>query len=86
MSTTLGSRRQQDEFIKMMEGDLITIVNTEDCEKGIKLLTETLKKQHVNNFAMQQEVLTAMNKKNDIENWKQALVTQARRSQEQLVE
>ena len=70
----------------MMEGDLINIVNSEDCEKGIKLLTDTLKKQHVNNFAMQQEVLTAMNKKTEIENWKQALVSAARRSQESLVE
>jgi len=37
---------------------------------GIKLLTETLKKQHVNNFAMQQQLMTAVNKQSIIENWK----------------
>ena len=52
MSTTLGTRRQQDAFVRLMEGELVTIVQAQDCEKGIKLLIETLKKFHVNNFAM----------------------------------
>ena len=53
MSTVLGSRRQISDFEKMMEGELVTLVESEDCEAGIKLLVETLKKQHVGNFAMQ---------------------------------
>ena len=50
------------------------------------MLTETLKKQHVNNFAMQQQLMTAMNKKTEIENWKQSLEKTTRKSQSQLVE
>mmetsp|Transcript_689 Transcript_689/g.949 ORF Transcript_689/g.949 Transcript_689/m.949 type:complete len:89 (+) Transcript_689:1834-2100(+) len=44
MSTSLGSRQLQSEFENLMEGDLISVVKTQDCEKGIKLLVETLKK------------------------------------------
>mmetsp|Transcript_26123 Transcript_26123/g.32660 ORF Transcript_26123/g.32660 Transcript_26123/m.32660 type:complete len:89 (-) Transcript_26123:489-755(-) len=44
MSTSLGSRQLQSEFENLMEGDLISMVKTKDCEKGIKLLVETLKK------------------------------------------
>jgi len=35
---------------------------------------------------MQQAVLTALNKKTEVENWKQAVASQASRSQAQLVE
>ena len=86
MSTTLGTRKQQDNFVRMMETELMATVKAQDCESGIKLLTETLKKQHVNNFAMQQQLMTAMNKKTEIENWKQSLEKTARKSQSQLVE
>ena len=44
MSTTLGSRKQHNEFEKLMEGDLVTLVEAQDCEMGIKLLVDTLKK------------------------------------------
>ena len=71
MTTSLGTRKQQDNFVRMMETELMSVVKAQDCEMGIKLLTETLKKQHVNNFAMQQQLMTAMNKKAEIENWKQ---------------
>ena len=70
----------------MMQGELVTLVESQDCETGIRLLVDTLKKQHVGNFAMQQQLMSATNKKTDIENWKQGLVAQVRRSQEQLVE
>ena len=60
---------------------MLNLVKTTDCEKGIQLLVETLKKQHVNNFAMQQQLMTAMNKKTEIENWKQSLEKTARKSQ-----
>ena len=53
MQTTLGSRKQHDYFEKLMEEELATLVEAEDCEAGIKLLVDTLKKQHVGNFAMQ---------------------------------
>jgi len=69
-----------------MENQLTTIVKSQDCEKGIKLLVETLKKFHVGNFAMQQQLMSATNKKTEIELWKQSLVAQVRRSQEQLVD
>ena len=69
-----------------MEGELWGIVRSQDCEKGIKLLTETLKKFHVNNFAMQQQLMSAINKKTEIENWKTALVSRSRKAQEPLVE
>lgn len=86
MNTSLGSRKQQDDFVRLMEGELWSIVRSQDCEKGIKLLTETLKKFHVNNFAMQQQLMSAINKKTEVENWKTALVTKARKAQEPLVE
>ena len=35
---------------------------------------------------MQQQLMSASNKKNDVESWKFNLVSQVRRSQEQLVE
>lgn len=53
MNTILGTRKQQDEFVRMMETELVSLVESQDCEAGIKLLVETLKKQHVGNFAMQ---------------------------------
>ena len=53
MSTVLGTRRQLSDFEKMMEGELVTLVESQDCETGIRLLVDTLKKQHVGNFAMQ---------------------------------
>ena len=54
MTTSLGSRKHRDDFVKLMEGELWTIVRSQDCEEGIRLLTDTLKKFHVNNFAIQQ--------------------------------
>ena len=86
MSTTLGSRKQADDFVRLMEGELVSIVQAEDCEAGIKLLVDTLKKQHVGNFAMQQQLMSATSKRQDIENWKTSLVSNVRKSQEQLVE
>lgn len=86
MSTTLGSRKQHDEFERLMEEELATLVESQDCEAGIKLLVDTLKKQHVGNFAMQQQLMSATNQKNDVENWKHGLVSQVRKSQEGLVE
>ena len=44
MSTTLGSRKQHNEFENLMEGDLVSLVEAQDCEMGIKLLVDTLKK------------------------------------------
>jgi len=69
-----------------MENELTNLVESKDCEAGIKLLVDTLKKQHVGNFAMQQQLMSATNQKTDVENWKQGLVSQVRRSQEGLVE
>lgn len=86
MSTGIGSTKLLNDFECIMEQDLLNLVKTTDCEKGIQLLVETLKKQHVNNFAMQQSLMTSMNRKTEIENWKTGLVTQTRRAQEQLVE
>lgn len=55
MATTgLGTSQQHQTFENLMEGELTTLVETRDCEAGIKMLVETLKKQHVGNFAMQQ--------------------------------
>ena len=50
------------------------------------MLVETLKKQHVGNFAMQQQLMSAIAQKTAIENWKRTLVDQVRRSEESLVE
>ena len=86
MSTSLGSRKQADDFVRLMEGELVSIIQAKDCEAGIKLLVDTLKKQHVGNFAMQQQLMSATNKKQEIENWKSSLVSSVRRSQEHLVE
>lgn len=61
-------------------------MESQDCETGVKLLVDTLKKQHVGNFAMQQQLMSATNQKNDVQNWKHGLVTQVRKSQENLVE
>lgn len=74
MSMDLGTRTQQNNFEKLMRGELGALVRSTDCEKGIQMLVETLKKQHVNNFAMQSTLMTSMNKKTEIENWKRALV------------
>lgn len=52
MSTGIGSTKLLNDFERIMEQDLLNLVKTTDCEKGIQLLVETLKKQHVNNFAM----------------------------------
>ena len=52
MNTVLGTRKQQSDFEQMMEEELVTLVESQDSEKGIRLLVETLKKQHVANFAM----------------------------------
>jgi len=49
-------------------------------------LVATLKKFHVNSFATQQQLMAATNKRTEVESWKAALVTAARRAQEQLVE
>ena len=54
MGTVLGTRKQQDEFERMMEEELVVLVESQDSESGIRLLVDTLKKQHVGNFAMQQ--------------------------------
>jgi hypothetical protein len=45
MATTgLGTRQQHQTFENLMEGELTTLVESKDCEAGIKLLIETLKK------------------------------------------
>ena len=80
MSTGIGSTKLLNDFERIMEQDLLNLVKTTDCEKGIQLLVETLKKQHVNNFAMQQSLMTSMNRKTEVENWKTGLVTQTRRA------
>ena len=70
MSTSLGSRQQQKDFENLMEIELDSLVRSKDCLKGIEILVETLKKQHVSNFAMQQQYMAAINKKTEIEAWK----------------
>jgi len=52
MTTSLGSRKQLDDFEGMMTEELCALVHAQDCEKGIEMLVSTLKKQHVNNFAI----------------------------------
>ena len=70
MSTSLGSQQQQKDFENLMETELDSLVRSKDCLKGIETLVETLKKQHVDNFAMQQKYMAATNKKTEVEAWK----------------
>ena len=53
MSMFMKSKKQQQKFEKMMEGELTRVAQTEDCLAGVKLLVETMKKYYVTNFAMQ---------------------------------
>ena len=46
------------------------ILSSHDAEIGMKLLIETMKRQHVQNFDMQQKLIQAVDQSNKNEDWK----------------
>ena len=58
-----------EQFEDLMEGKLAKLVESQDIEVGINKLIDTMKKQHVLNFAMHHELIAAIQTKKDIEQW-----------------
>ena len=63
-----------------MNGGLARLVNDEDALSGINKLIDTMKKQHVMNFAMNQELMEAVHTKMTIENWQSQILERTKTS------
>ena len=66
----LSSKQIHAHFVDLMHGDLKKIVEDKDVEIGVMELIETMKKQHVMNFAMHHELVNAVQIKQSIEEWR----------------
>ena len=65
----LDSKEVHEQFEDLMEGKLAKLVESQDIEVGINKFIDTMKKQHVLNFAMHHELIAAIQTKKDIEQW-----------------
>lgn len=53
-----------------MKGELKYTVESQDAETGINKLIDTMKKQHVRNFTMHQELMAALQTKIHMDTWR----------------
>lgn len=68
-----------------MQGELTKVAQTEDCAAGVQLLVDTLKKQQVTNFAMQQEFMDSLNVSHENTNWKNKIIVSVKQARDILV-
>lgn len=57
-----------------MKGELKYTVESQDAETGINKLIDTMKKQHVRNFTMHQELMAALQTKIHMDTWRDQLL------------
>ena len=70
MNEPQGANEIHYRFEDLMKGELKYTVESQDAETGINKLIDTMKKQHVRNFTMHQELMAALQTKIHMDTWR----------------